>query len=590
MAEGGPSLVANEQPPVLTERDSSPMPDERAPGPAAAPSSAAASALGRTPPLSAELKTLLWLQRRLLINAIRQGHRGTIGRVVGVGFLLLLSLPYIVLLGGGLIFALRTLPPRDGAALIAGGFTLILLMWAASPVTNQQIFESPNLPRLFVHPISFRGLVVGGLTTSIASFLTLLTLPFLAAVILGAARGPVSLGLIAIAAGLFFGVLVAVKTVMLDLFDLTAEDRRLRGGLSAVLVFLLIGFYLSQVGFASIGNSEARPFIDPMLRSTWLRWLPPGWFATGVEAVMTGRPAVWLAACAALAVLTAAGFALHLRLQGRLYFGDLIRLAPPSERAGAALADARRIPGFSAADSALLRALWRKDWLDLRRNPMVTRMAFLPLMFGVMSYFMSKNIPAPVWAIGLGAGAMSAFITSSFALNGLALLDHRGLGTLLRSPVPRRLVLLSHGLVYLVIATLFGTILGFSAALATRSPSVVAIAMLAAACTQLIGNGLAHIASIRFPYYVDLERGRQSPELGSVVATFLLLIGLPILSAPIYVMAALAWVLLPAGLPAVVFGSLLFAAVIYAVLLRVAAGQFAGREEQLIGDIVEARA
>jgi hypothetical protein len=119
---------------------------------------------------------------------------------------------------------------------------------------------------------------------------------------------------------------------------------------------------------------------------------------------------------------------------------------------------------------------------------------------------------------------------------------------------------------------------------------VVPIAMLAAACTQLIGNGLAHIASIRFPYYVDLERGRQSPELGSVVATFLLLIGLPILAAPIYLMAALAWVLLPAGLPAVVLGSLLFGAVVYALLLRVAVGLFAGREEQLIGDIVEARA
>lgn len=567
------------------------MTDERPSAPTPAPSSDSALASGRQPSLSAELKTLLWLQRRLLVNAIRQGHRGTIGRVVGVGFLLLLSLPYIVLLGGGLIFALRTLPPRDGAALIAGGFTLILLMWAASPVTNQQLFESPNLPRLFVHPISFRGLVVGGLTTSIASFLTLLTLPFLAAVIVGAARGPLSLVLIAIAAGLFFGVLVAVKTVMLDLFDLTAEDRRLRGGLSAVLVFLLIGFYFSQVGFSSIGNSEARPFIDPMLRSTWLRWLPPGWFATGVEAVMTDRWGVWLAACAGLAVLTAAGFALHLRLQARLYFGDLIRLAPPSERAGAAaLADARRIPGLSAADSALLRALWRKDWLNLRRNPMVTRMVFLPLMFGAMTYFMSRNIPAPVWVIGLGAGAMSAFITSSFALNGLALLDHRGLGTLLRTPAPRRLVLLSHGLVYLVIATLFATILGASAALATRSPQVVPIAMLAAACTQLIGNGLAHIASIRFPYYVDLERGRQSPELGSVVATFLLLIGLPILAAPIYLMAALAWVLLPAGLPAVVLGSLLFGAVVYALLLRVAVGLFAGREEQLIGDIVEARA
>ncbi len=540
--------------------------------------------------MAAELRTILWLQRRLLVNALRQRHRGTWGRLIGIAFLALLSLPYVAFAAVGLTIALRILPPHQGTALVAAGFTLILLLWAASPVTNQQLFESANLPRLFVHPIGFRALVAGGLMAGIASFLTLLTLPFLAAVLIGAARGPLSVVLVTVAAVLFFGVLVAVKTVVIDLFDLTAEDRRLRGALSAVLVFLAVGFYLSQIGLSSIGRSDVRPFIDPMQRATWVRWLPSGWFATAVEAAMTGRPALWLVLCLALVALTAGGLAAHLYLQKKLYFGDLIRLAPPRAEADTRLADARRIPGLSAADSIALRALLRKDWLDLRRNPMVTRMAFLPVMFGVIGYFTTRNIPAPAWAIGLGTGAMSALVTSSFALNGLALLDHRGLGTLLRTPAPRKLVLLSHGLIYLGLAIFFSLILGGAASLSTGSPLPLAMALPTAALTQLVGNGLAHIASIRFPYYVDLERGRQSPELGSVLATFLLFFGLPLFSAPMFVAAVLALVFLPIGLPLVFVGSALFAAAIYAVLLRVAADLFTRREEQLIGDIVEARA
>lgn len=539
--------------------------------------------------LRSELRTLAWLQRRLLVNGLRRGGQREVGRVAGLALLLVISIPYVLFLGGGLLIALRTLPPERGTALVASGFTFLLLMWAVSPMANQQLFEAPSLRRLLPQPISLRGLVIGGLVASAASFITLVTLPFLVAVLAGAARGPLSAGQIAAAGGLYLALLVVLKAVVLDVLDLAADDRRLRQAVAAGIGLVLFGFMLSQMGLSDFGRAETAPFLDRMMDSTYLLWLPPGWFAGAVLAAMTGEPASWAVRCGLLAAAAAGGAWLHARLQARLYFGDTWHARGVEAAARRPLREARRLPGLSAADSRALRALWRKDWLNLRRSPLTSRVAFLPVMFGLMAFFGTRNLAPPPAAVGLVVGGASAFITTAFGVNGLALLDHRGLGTLLLTPARRSLVLVAQGALFVCVAVLMATVSGTGAALAARAPVALLAAVAAAAVFQLAFAGLAHLGSVYFAHYIDVERGQSEASGPAFAGVVVMLVGFPLLAAPIVAGLAACWVLAPRWLPLALVGGFGYAAVVYLGLVAWAARALAAREDRLYAEIVEAR-
>lgn len=536
-----------------------------------------------------ELRTLLWLQRRLIVNAIRTGHGRDLGRIASVVLLLVLSLPYVVFLGIGLAIALRTLPPAQASALVAGAFTFLMFMWIMSPMANQQLVEAPNLSRLLPHPISLRGVILGGLVTSAASFIMLATVPFLGAVVAGAGRGPGSSIQIMTAGGLLFALFVVLKSVMMDVLDLVAEDRRLRQAVIVGLGLAFMGLVLSQMGLGDFGRPEVTPFLSRLQSSPWLFWLPPGWFAGAVHAAMIGDGAGWALRCGLLAAAVAMGAGLHIRLQSRLYFGDLLRSGPVTEKSGAPMHEARHLPGLSVPDSRALRALLRKDWLNLRRSPMTSRLAFMPVMFGLMAYFGTRNLHPPAPAIGLMVGSMSAFITTAFAVNGLALLDHRGLGTLLLTPAPRRLVLLSQGLIFIGVAALMAGVTGTAASIAAGSPTALAVALLTAIIFALAFAGMGHLGSVYFPYYVDIERGRSDPSGTAFAGVLLLLVGVPLIGAPIGIALGASWILAPALLPVAAIGALVYAAAIYALLLWWAGRALAAREDRLYAEVVEGR-
>ena len=92
------------------------------------------------------------------------------------------------------------------------------------------------------------------------------------------------------------------------------------------------------------------------------------------------------------------------------------------------------------------------------------------------------------------------------------------------------------------------------------------------------------IGSVRFAYFVDVERGRQANDLGTAAATIGLDVALVALATPMYVAVGPSWLWARAWLPVVILG-----AALYAVLLGYSARLFARREEALLGDIVEAR-
>lgn len=546
--------------------------------------------------MTSDLRTLLWLQRRLLRNALRRGSAQDTGRLVGVAVLGLLMLPVIVVFSAGMAVGLRFADADLTATIVAAVFSLLLLMWLLTPASSQQLTEPLDLPKLFAQPIGFRSMVVGSLLVNGASLAALATGVFLIAAIAGATRALWQPLPMLIPALLFLLALIVLKALIDDILGLAAEDRRLR--LIFILISLLPVVFIIyfQVSFqAGFITNDAPP--DPLAllkRLDSLRWLsllPSGWLAQALLGVRQAAWERWLAWNLALLALIGAGLVLHVRLMRQLYFGNLFRMAVRQKApTAAALRPARRLPLLSAPVSASLLALLRKDWLNFIRSPMTARLFFLPILLAVMAYFLSFPA-APAWALGLGIGGFAAFMVTMQMHNQICTYDHVGVGALALSPAPRRLALLSYALLNLGIVAALAAAGGIASLLRRHDPSLIPIAIATALLAQTIFNGLTHLTSLVFPYYMDLERGQaaMNEAKASFFTFFAAFLGMPLLGGPIFLLLALTFALAPAYIGPAALLALLYALLGYGLLLYLAGRLFPSREEKLVETMLARR-
>ncbi len=546
--------------------------------------------------MTSDLRTLLWLQRRLLRNALRRGSAQDTGRLVGVIVLGLLLLPAIVAMSAGMAVGLRFADAELTATIVAAVFSFIMLMWLVTPASSQQMTEPLDLPKLFAQPIGFRSLVVGSLLINGASLAALATAIFLIAAIIGATRTLWQPLPMLIPALLFLAALIVLKAVVDDILGLAAEDRRLR--LIFILISLLPVVFIVyvQVSFqAGFITNDAPPDPTVLLERLdilrWLSFLPSGWLA---QALLGARQAAWgrwLAWNLALLALTGVGLAVHVRLMRQLYFGNLFRMAVRQKAATtAALRPSRRLPLLSATTSASLLALLRKDWLNFARSPMTARLFFLPILLAIMAYFLSLP-EVPIWALGLGIGGFATFMVTVQMHNQICTYDHLGVGALALSPAPRRLMLVSYALVNLGIAALLAIFGGVASFARHHDPSVLLIAVLVAILAQTIFNGLTHLTSLIFPYYMDLERGQagMNEAKSSFFTVFTVFLGMPLLGGAIFVLIALAFALAPVYVVPAFILALVYAVAGYLLLLTIAGRIFPTREEKLVETMLARR-
>ena len=105
----------------------------------------------------------------------------------------------------------------------------------------------------------------------------------------------------------------------------------------------------------------------------------------------------------------------------------------------------------------------------------------------------------------------------------------------------------------------------------------------------LVLTGIAHVASVLFPVYMDLERGQNQANQRSFAASFLMLLGGPVaLAAPIGLPLATVF-LAPAWLPGALAAAALYCLVAYGLLLELATRLLPAREERILRIIVEDR-
>ncbi len=544
----------------------------------------------------AALKTvghLFWLQRRLLLNGLLRGDARSRGRLLLTGLILLGTLPYLAVGTVGLYIALRSVDPGTAERILAVGMGALLMFWAMAPLTGQPLLENVGYLRLLHQPLSLLSLALGGQFSGLFSLLGVISAPVLLAAALGTARGPIQTMAALLTVVLVGWIMLTLKAVSTLLADLASEDRRLRTLASFLLMVGFLVVYFDQMGLQRMAANSSPGFFRPDALSTKLAtWLPAGWAAHALLSLSRGDMGAWMAMTLLLAVLGAALVPLQLLLLRRLLWGDLLRGGAMATGPAGTLRERPILPGLGAQRSRILWGLLRKDWLTLQRSPMTLRLSIVPILFGFMAWQVSRSADmehAPPALIALAIGGMAGFVSGSMGNNRFGMYDHVGTGTLLASPAPRHLILFSHGLLQLVTTGVIALACAAGSYLARPSLLAPLLILSAAAAAGLVITGLGQLCSVRFPTYVDLERGRAETNQSSFAGVLVILLGSPLLLAPSMGVLVAAALLRPSWLPACILAALIYGAVLYLILLTVSARMLPDREPTMLKVLVDGR-
>jgi hypothetical protein len=495
-----------------------------------------------------ELLTLLWLQGKLTLSMFRSRRLSDQLRVLGVisrALMLFFSIPIFIAMGAGLAVGLILLSPGAAYELAMIVNVGMLFMWLLLPASyTSQIVERFEMSRLFAHPIHFRSIIVGSTMMSTLTMTGAWTLLLLSGEVVGLAwHRPLALPLIVLGALPTFALLALAGRIMDDFFDLVAGDRRLRalmlGILSLPFVFCWMGQYLVQSVTANYTKLPQIPllerltalsqantpseFLETLKLSRLLVWLPPGWTTAGMG-LAVGRPEEWgsqllflIGSLAFVALLLWA----HAGITRRLMAGAALRVGTERVRAGT---QRLTLPGPPA-----LWALFRKDWIHLRRSPLPRRLIFSALLSIVaMSVPILTDRPARIGeAVPVLIGAFvvslsSMVINLGLTANYFGAVDRDGFATLAFSALDRRYILLSANLVMLVFTGAIYAVFLTVVALVLRRWIVLPLGLYLGICLQIGGMPAYNLAAIIGPYRTQLKfsTGHRRGNMWGMLAWF----------------------------------------------------------------------
>ncbi len=497
--------------------------------------------------LAAELKTLFWLQWKLtwaMFRSRRLMDKAQILQLLLQILQVVFTFPFFVAMGIGVAVGLALVSPAAAFELAVTGNTFIAFLWLLLPASySSQLMERFEMSRLFMFPISFRGLLIGSTLMSCLTMTGFFTLPLLLGEIVGLAwHAPLALPLIVLGALPLFALLILSGRIIEDIFDLVAGDRRLRAIAITLLtlpfMFLWIGQYIVQFFVNRSGPPPdfLLPLVSQLERATsfsqiieilrpsrLLLWLPPGWATAGMGLALKGE---WLAALGFLALTL--GFVggllwLHARVTQRLMEGAALSI-------GVERIKTRRLR-LPLSGPAAFWTLVHKDWLHLSRNPLPRSLFFSSIIMVLIMGFSFASIPInefpeeirPYFPL-LAAGGIILLLnmTTSMALLGnyFGVIDREGFSTLALSGVDRRMVLLASALTTSIFSMAQYLAILVVATLISRVWLILPLGLLCAFCLQVSSAPLYQLAAILGPYRMQLKftNQRQGGNLWGMLA------------------------------------------------------------------------
>ena len=503
-----------------------------------------------------QLLTLIWLKWRLLRNSLRSSKAAVnkvasvLGMLVALAFSIGLALvlgivAYIISQPDGLAQMLRGSSREISVAATAEfvffsifGFTY--LMWATLPLSlgGGKQFDAG---KLLLYPITLRKLFAVDFISEFTTLHSIIAVPAIIAIAIGAGLGTGNLTATLIAAVpiILFGVSLSkwLGTIMGSLL----RRKRARGEMIVAVIGTIAGFggaLAGQIAPILFRHAES-------IRS--LRWTPPGAAASlliassGADSLTYGVAFVTLSAYAiALITLTyVIARRAALGVEGRRK-----RKAEVEARANLPQYTGWTLPMLSPDLSAVVE----KELRYASRNAQMRMMAIMPLILIAIRLVNSRRMQTGLRAgadrahdfMTYGAGLLAAggvlyvfLILAGISCNSFAF-EEGGMRALILSPIDRRKILLGKNIAVTLIAIVFATVLLTINTLVFRdltAPTLLFVVLsfiTFAAIMSSIGNWL----SIRFPKrMVYGKRMNVSGVAGLLLIPIVIVLGLGPLAA-----------------------------------------------------------
>lgn len=504
-----------------------------------------------------QLLTLIWLKWRLLRNSLRSSKAvvNKVASLLGMIIALLFSVGLALVLGvvsyvisrpGALSSILSRAAPRENAVATTAEFIFfsifgfLYLMWGTLPLSlgGGKQFDAG---KLLLYPITLRKLFAVDFISELTTLHSVIAVPAILAVAIGAGLGTGHLPAMLLAAVpiALFGVALSkwLSTIMGSLL----RRKRARGEMIVALVGAIAGLggaLAGQIAPILFRHAES-------LRS--LRWTPPG--AAALLLIST-PPANGFGYAAGFLTLTAYSVAL---IAGTYVIARRAALGLEGRRKRKARSEVRAdAPAYAGWKLPLLSpdlsAVVEKEWRYAMRNAQLRMMAVMPLILIAIRLINSRRMESglrtgPAAAhefMTYGAGLLQTggilyvfLILAGLSCNGFAF-EEGGMRTLILSPIDRRKILLGKNIAMTVLAVVFSAILLTLNTLVFRDVTLKTLLFVVlsfitfAALMATIGNWL----SIRFPKRMVFgKRMNVSGVAGVMLIPIIVVLGIAPLAA-----------------------------------------------------------
>lgn len=310
---------------------------------------------------------MAWVLVRLKLVLLRAGLRtagiqGTLGAV----FALVLALT-IGGLGGGLFVAAQLLDARDATDATAGGFALLLIVWALGPIITAGAEGTLEPHRLSLFPLSARQLLPGLLLAALVGFGGVATVLILFGAVIGMAPASPLVVVTIAAAACQLLLCASMSRLLATAISGAARSRRWRdlalilGPLTALALNVGLQFVSRSFQDGRGVSGRSSPVIDSA--RVFVRFLPSGPAALAMGSAREGRVLLALVSLAGAAILVVAVTALWGRTLRRV-----LTSAPASGSLASGAAARPLIPAWApflprgrvgAVAAKELRLTWR---------------------------------------------------------------------------------------------------------------------------------------------------------------------------------------------------------------------------------------
>jgi len=559
----------------------------------------------------------LALFRVRLLLSVRQFSKEP-GKILGLVISAFVFVPISIGAGFGTGAGYLNLIEPWPVQLLGIVFVVLWIIWAVMPVLLFGSNEAMDMTRLLQYPLSKRDLVLSTFSGSLFDFTSYLLLPLFIAPFIrwGGISLPVLLILLI---GLFicYTQLIVVNQLTLIAAGGVLRSRRFRDVM--IVLLSLIGFscYFVNQGIAYLFNQINIETISALRPLAYLQWLPTGAVARAIQlaeaeewlfsVIWLGYSLMWMGLFLWVwqtlfrRIVTGQGF-LHTGLGVKREEKDAERKAdrnvggPHRDKVGAVIAKPWVVRSgvyrlwlwipYSVQQIFLkeIRAIWR---VPQRRIGLIQGL-LLPIFFTGPA-LLQEDAPQAMLGqyIWLILPVYAIFTTWVFSMNLLGW-EGRSLATLLATPMSRWPLLLGKSLALLTLVLTPITFLTIAIIIYQRSIYGLMGWFIALGVTSTI-LGLMAIASVLFPYPVNLDSYRQQMSLsgGSCVASLVNTLVIPLLIGVITspISGLIAWsiwrqqasLIVVAAIAAPIYGALLLLTGTY-----VAARLLSNREAEVL--------